>query len=74
MKPQESPGVGTPSLPSEQMIVPLVGAVSDVQVITNRNKAKGLIYTSNYSTLKMCNSVFVRSTDLNFVTHTFVSW
>ena len=34
---QDSPGLGTPS-PSEQLIIPLVGAVSDGQ-ITNNNKA-----------------------------------
>ena len=39
MKVQVSPGLGTPFPPSEQLIIPLFGAVSDGQVNTNNKKA-----------------------------------
>ena len=39
MKVQLSPGLGIPSLPSKQLMIPLLGAVRDGQVITNEKNA-----------------------------------
>ena len=50
MKVQDSPGLATPSPPSEHLILPLVGSLSDGQV-TNSNKALHYYYV--YNTVKL---------------------